>query len=94
MVNLELYNIVEDIKKVSKAFVVHPKNVNAENATSMSLFIPPLCSGTLVQHLFDEKEKKWIDGPTCFIQCLLVSIIVFVNKTCCIALAQVTILHL
>lgn len=34
MVNLELYNIVEDIKKVSKAFVVHPKNVNAENAAS------------------------------------------------------------
>lgn len=32
MVNLELFNIVEDIKKVSKAFVVHPKNVNAENA--------------------------------------------------------------
>ncbi|KAG6425741.1 hypothetical protein SASPL_109945 [Salvia splendens] len=35
MVNLELYNIVEDIKNVSKAFSVHPKNVNAENATSM-----------------------------------------------------------
>ncbi|KAF5194860.1 mediator of RNA polymerase II transcription subunit 8-like, partial [Thalictrum thalictroides] len=33
MVNLELFNIVEDIKNVSKAFVVHPKNVNAENAT-------------------------------------------------------------
>lgn len=38
MVNLELFNIVEDIKKVSKAFVVHPKNVNAENATSRSSF--------------------------------------------------------
>lgn len=38
MVNLELHNIVEDIKKVSKAFVVHPKNVNAENATSTFLF--------------------------------------------------------
>lgn len=36
MVNLELFNIVEDIKKVSKAFVVHPKYVNAENATSMN----------------------------------------------------------
>lgn len=35
MVNMELYNIVEDIKNVSKAFVVHPKNVNADNATSM-----------------------------------------------------------
>jgi hypothetical protein len=35
MVNLELFNIVDEIKKVSKAFVVHPKNVNAENSTSM-----------------------------------------------------------
>lgn len=34
MVNLELFNIVDEMKKVSKAFVVHPKNVNAENATS------------------------------------------------------------
>lgn len=34
MVNLELFNIVDEIRKVSKAFVVHPKNVNAENATS------------------------------------------------------------
>lgn len=38
MVNLELYNIVEDIKNVSKAFVVHPKNVNAENASSKYAF--------------------------------------------------------
>lgn len=36
MVNMELFNIVEDIKKVSKAFVVYPKNVTVENATSMS----------------------------------------------------------
>lgn len=34
MVNLELFNIVDEIRKVSKAFVVHPKNVNAENSTS------------------------------------------------------------
>ncbi|CDY52910.1 BnaA06g00080D [Brassica napus] len=34
MVNLELFNIVEEVKKVSKAFVVLPKNVNAENAQS------------------------------------------------------------
>lgn len=46
MVNLELYNIVEDTKNVSKAFVVHPKNVNAENATSM-LPVP-----TLIKILF------------------------------------------
>ncbi|KAH0857796.1 hypothetical protein HID58_086057 [Brassica napus] len=32
MVNIELFNIVEEVKKVSKAFVVLPKNVNAENA--------------------------------------------------------------
>lgn len=36
MVSLELFTIVEEIKKVSKAFVVHPKNVTAENAASMS----------------------------------------------------------
>lgn len=35
MVNLELFNIVEEVRKVSKAFVVLPKNVNAENAASM-----------------------------------------------------------
>lgn len=35
MVNLELFNIVEEVKKVSNAFVVLPKNVNAENAASM-----------------------------------------------------------
>lgn len=40
MVNLELFSIVEEIKNVSKAFVVHPKNVNAENATGMF----PVCS--------------------------------------------------
>lgn len=35
MVSMELFNIVEDIKNVSKVFVVYPRNVNAENATSM-----------------------------------------------------------
>lgn len=44
MVNLELYSIVEDIKNVSKAFVVHPKNVNADNATSMLDPCPQLSS--------------------------------------------------
>ncbi|OIT05149.1 mediator of rna polymerase ii transcription subunit 8 [Nicotiana attenuata] len=39
MVNLKVFNIVEDIKKVSKAFVVHPRNVNAENAASTDFFI-------------------------------------------------------
>lgn len=44
MVNLELFNIVEDIKKVSKAFVVHPRNVNAENATSKWLSSRLICT--------------------------------------------------
>lgn len=35
MVSLDLFNIAEDLKKVSKAFLVHPKNVNGENAPSM-----------------------------------------------------------
>lgn len=39
IVNLELYNIVEDIKKASKSFVVHPKNVNAENATILPVML-------------------------------------------------------
>jgi hypothetical protein len=34
MVSMELFNIVEDINKVNKGFMVHPKNVNAENASS------------------------------------------------------------
>jgi hypothetical protein len=34
MVNVELLNLVEDIKPILKVFVVYPKNVNAENSTS------------------------------------------------------------
>ncbi|KAI4329460.1 hypothetical protein L6164_021721 [Bauhinia variegata] len=37
-VNLEAFNVVDQMKKVSKAFVVHPKNVNAENATTVISF--------------------------------------------------------
>jgi hypothetical protein len=36
MVNVELLNLVEDIKPILKVFVVYPKNVNAENYTSNS----------------------------------------------------------
>lgn len=39
MVSMELFSIVEDIKKVSKAFVVYPRNVNAENATSKCILL-------------------------------------------------------
>ncbi|PON88425.1 hypothetical protein TorRG33x02_157910 [Trema orientale] len=39
MVNLELFKIVDEIKKVSGAFVVHPKNVNAENSTILSVML-------------------------------------------------------
>ena len=40
MVNLELFSIVDEMKKVSKAFLVYPKNVNAENATGMFSSFP------------------------------------------------------
>ncbi|XP_058227686.1 mediator of RNA polymerase II transcription subunit 8 isoform X2 [Rhododendron vialii] len=55
MVNLELFNIVEDIKKVSKAFVVHPKNVNAENAT----ILPVMLSSKLLPEMeMDDNAKR------------------------------------
>ncbi|KAM7492873.1 hypothetical protein LguiB_027482 [Lonicera macranthoides] len=55
MVNLELFNIVEDIKKVSKAFVVHPKNVNAENAT----ILPVMLSSKLLPEMeMDDNSKR------------------------------------
>ncbi|CAH9115325.1 unnamed protein product [Cuscuta epithymum] len=55
MVNLELFNIVEDIKKVSKAFVVHPKNVNAENAT----ILPVMLSSKLLPEMeMDDNTKR------------------------------------
>ncbi|XP_057968602.1 mediator of RNA polymerase II transcription subunit 8 isoform X2 [Malania oleifera] len=55
MVNLELFNIVEDIKKVSKAFVVHPKNVNAENST----ILPVMLSTKLLPEIeMDDNSKR------------------------------------
>ncbi|GFP79223.1 mediator of RNA polymerase ii transcription subunit 8 [Phtheirospermum japonicum] len=54
MVNLELYNIVEDIKNVSKAFVVHPKNVNAENA----IILPVMLSSKLLPEMEIEDNTK------------------------------------
>ncbi|XP_042491398.1 mediator of RNA polymerase II transcription subunit 8 isoform X3 [Macadamia integrifolia] len=54
MVNLELFNIVEDIKKVSKAFVVHPRNVNAENAT----ILPVMLSSKLLPEMEAEDSTK------------------------------------
>ncbi|XP_020692465.1 mediator of RNA polymerase II transcription subunit 8 isoform X2 [Dendrobium catenatum] len=54
MVNMELFNIVEDIKKVSKAFVVHPKNVNAENA----LILPVMLSSKLLPEMEVEDNAK------------------------------------
>ena len=55
MVSMELFNIVEDINKVNKGFVVYPKNVNAENAASTR------CSSgisLLVQHI-DVLVTQW-----------------------------------
>ncbi|XP_076888281.1 mediator of RNA polymerase II transcription subunit 8-like [Bidens hawaiensis] len=54
MVNLELFNIVEDIKKVSKAFVVHPKNVNAEN----SAILPVMISSKLLPEIEANDNAK------------------------------------
>ncbi|KAK9060556.1 hypothetical protein SSX86_021260 [Deinandra increscens subsp. villosa] len=54
MVNLELYNIVEDVKKVSKAFVVHPKNVNAENAA----ILPVMISSKLLPEIEADDNAK------------------------------------
>ncbi|PWA63511.1 mediator subunit 8 [Artemisia annua] len=54
MVNLELYNIVEDIKKVSKAFVVHPKNVNGENAA----ILPVMISSKLLPEIEADDASK------------------------------------
>ncbi|KAL6568676.1 hypothetical protein OROHE_004360 [Orobanche hederae] len=54
MVNLELYNIVEDLKNVSKAFVVHPKNVNAENA----IILPVMLSSKLLPEMEMEDNTK------------------------------------
>ncbi|CAN6482680.1 unnamed protein product [Victoria cruziana] len=54
MVNLELFNIVEDIKKVSKAFVVHPKLVNAENST----ILPVMLSSKLLPEMEAEDTSK------------------------------------
>ncbi|XP_021813470.1 mediator of RNA polymerase II transcription subunit 8 isoform X1 [Prunus avium] len=54
MVNLELFNIVDEIKKVSKAFVVHPKNVNAENST----VLPVMLSSKLLPEMEVEDNAK------------------------------------
>ncbi|CAN0880359.1 Mediator of RNA polymerase II transcription subunit 8 [Linum grandiflorum] len=55
MVNLELFNIVEEIKQVSKAFVVHPKNVNEENATVLHVL---LSSKLLPEIEIDDSLKR------------------------------------
>ncbi|GMI86102.1 mediator subunit 8 [Hibiscus trionum] len=54
MVNLELFNIVNDIKQVSKAYVVHPKNVNAENAR----ILPVMLSSKLIPEMEVQDNLK------------------------------------
>ncbi|XP_078161991.1 mediator subunit 8 isoform X1 [Carex rostrata] len=54
MVSMELFNIVEDIKKVSKAFVVYPRNVNAQNAT----ILPVMLSSKLLPEMETEDNAK------------------------------------
>ncbi|XP_061357207.1 mediator of RNA polymerase II transcription subunit 8 isoform X2 [Gastrolobium bilobum] len=54
MVNLELFNIVDEMKKVSKAFVVYPKNVNADNAT----ILPVMLSSKLLPEMEIHDNSK------------------------------------
>ncbi|XP_025880169.1 mediator of RNA polymerase II transcription subunit 8 isoform X4 [Oryza sativa Japonica Group] len=54
MVSMELFNIVEDIKKVSKVFVVYPRNVNAENAA----ILPVMLSSKLLPEMEAEEATK------------------------------------
>ncbi|KAJ3678396.1 hypothetical protein LUZ60_002199 [Juncus effusus] len=54
MVSMELFNIVEDIKKVSKAFVVYPRNVNAEKAQ----ILPVMLSSKLLPEMETEDNSK------------------------------------
>uniref|UniRef100_A0A0E0D291 Mediator of RNA polymerase II transcription subunit 8 n=1 Tax=Oryza meridionalis TaxID=40149 RepID=A0A0E0D291_9ORYZ len=54
MVSMELFNIVEDIKKVSKVFVVYPRNVNAENAA----ILPVMLSSKLLPEMEAEEVTK------------------------------------
>lgn len=55
MLNLELFNIVDEIKKVSKAFLVYPKNVNAQNAT----ILPVMLSSKLLPEIeIDDASKR------------------------------------
>ncbi|KAI5069448.1 hypothetical protein GOP47_0015749 [Adiantum capillus-veneris] len=51
MVNVELLNLVEDIKPILKMFVVHPKNVNAEN----SQILPVMLSSKLLPEMESEE---------------------------------------
>ncbi|XP_044390155.1 mediator of RNA polymerase II transcription subunit 8 isoform X2 [Triticum aestivum] len=54
MVSMELFNIVEDIKKVNKGFVVYPRNVNAENAA----ILPVMLSSKLLPEMEVEETTK------------------------------------
>lgn len=55
VVNMGLVTIVEDIKKVSKAFVIYPKNVNQENSTKLPVM---LSSKLLPEMELEETAKK------------------------------------
>ncbi|CAN6205065.1 unnamed protein product [Urochloa humidicola] len=54
MVSMELFKIVEDIKNVSKVFVVYPRNVNAENAP----ILPVMLSSKLLPEMEVEETTK------------------------------------
>ena len=54
MVNMELFNMVNDIANVSKAFVVYPRNVNAENV----VVLPVMLSSKLLPEMEVEDTAK------------------------------------
>ncbi|KAL2461960.1 Mediator of RNA polymerase II transcription subunit 8 [Abeliophyllum distichum] len=55
MVNWGLFSLSREIKKVSKVFVVHPKNVNGDNATVLPIM---LSSKLLPEMEIDDKTKR------------------------------------
>ncbi|XP_057820129.2 mediator of RNA polymerase II transcription subunit 8 isoform X2 [Cryptomeria japonica] len=54
VVNVSLVKIVDDIKKVSKAFVIYPKNVNQENSTKL----PVMLSSKLLPEMELEETSR------------------------------------
>ncbi|CAF2090613.1 unnamed protein product [Brassica napus] len=54
MINLDLFILVEEVKQVSKALVVFPKNVNAENAS----ILPVMLASKLLPEMETDNNVK------------------------------------